>query len=438
MEFNLAELERDWIDGISGAVLLARVQNCRAQIAALAPEEQARGILLTETDPIRFAAAFFAAVSLGVPVIIANPNWGAQEQAELRGLVSPALCFGRSFTAEDSRAGVSAGRSDPDVGATSEVPPCSILIPTGGSTGGVKLAIHTWDSLSAACRGVQSFLGGGAIDSCCVLPLYHVSGLMQLLRSYITGGRIRFDEAEVAGRCLSYVPTQLQRALVDVSSIHKLNAARVIFVGGGPMSDALVSRVRALKLPIVPVYGMTETAAMVAAVPAEAFLDEPAAGAQAMGDAHIDIDLEGRIRIQTPALFKGYHGRASIDLSQGYVTGDEGRLDPHGRLHVIGRIDRLIISGGEKIDPREVEAAVAKLDGVNEVLAVGAPDAEWGQRLVVYYTGVEIRAWKRQLQAQLVNYKIPKEMHWVDRLPLDEKGKFVGARLVTPASTKPR
>jgi fatty-acyl-CoA synthase len=63
--------------------------------------------------------------------------------------------------------------------------------------------------------------------------------------------------------------------------------------------------------------------------------------------------------------------------------------------------------------------------GVTEALAVGLPDAEWGQKLVVYYTGQELVDWKERLKEQLMTYKLPKEILRVDRLPLDEKGKFL-------------
>jgi O-succinylbenzoic acid--CoA ligase len=417
MEFDLKKLNRKWIAGISGTSLCAQVNVIRKRLQRLTDEEATRGVLITEKDPITFASAFFASVSLNIPIILGNPNWGEQECLELRNLVNPTIVFGQGFAGNTS-VGLSHAANAP-----SPLPPSSILIPTGGSTGGIKLAIHTWDSLAAACTGVQDFLGGSPINSCCVLPLYHVSGLMQLLRAYHSTGYLRFDEDEVSDACVSYVPTQLQRALADSKRHRKLATARAIFVGGAPMSETLSTQARALNLPIVPVYGMTETAAMVAAIPTDAFLANPDAGAQPMGKARIEIALDGRIRIHSPALFKGYHGHPPIDLSQGYLTDDEGSLDQQGNLHVIGRIDRLINSGGEKIDPREIETAVAKLSGVNEVLAVGLPDAEWGQRLVVYYTGTEISNWKEQLKTQLVNYKVPKEMYFSDRLPLDEKGK---------------
>ena len=191
------------------------------------------------------------------------------------------------------------------------------------------------------------------------------------------------------------------------------------------MPESLAKEARKLELPVMPVYGMTETAAMVAAIPVADFLTDSRIGALPIGDAKIEIDSSGRICIQSPALFKGYYGREALDLTRGYLSGDEGYIDENERLHVTGRIDRLVISGGEKIDPYEVEDAVGAIAGIEEVLAVGLPDVEWGQKLVVYYTGQELVDWEERLKEQLVSYKLPKEMLRVDHLPLDEKGKFL-------------
>ena len=191
------------------------------------------------------------------------------------------------------------------------------------------------------------------------------------------------------------------------------------------MPESLAKEAREHKLPVMPVYGMTETAAMVAAIPVADFLTDSQAGAIPIGDAKIKIDSSGRIRIQSPALFKGYYGGEALDLTRGYLSGAEGYIDENERLHISGRIDRLVISGGEKIDPHEVEDAVGAIAGIKEVLAVGLPDVEWGQKLVVYYTGQELVDWKKHLKDQLMNYKLPKEMLRVDHLPLDEKGKFL-------------
>jgi O-succinylbenzoic acid--CoA ligase len=407
MEFNLKSCDRDWVEGISGQELLARVQSRAKSI-----EGQDQPMVIDQIDPHDFIVELLAAVSLGRSIALANPNWGAQEREQFDALL------GRGLPPSD---GLIPGNNCLNVGDQAKV----ILIPTGGTTDGIKLATHTWETLEAACKAVQQFLGIGAIDSCCVLPLYHVSGLMQLLRAYHSGGSIRFDEDDVEACCVSYVPTQLQRALFDEKRIQALSRTRAIFVGGAPMPESLAAQARALHLPLVPVYGMTETAAMVAAVPAADFLTDSRAGALPLAEANIEIDSSGRIRIQSPALFKGYYGHEPPDLAQGYLTGDEGYIDKKGRLHVMGRIDRIVISGGEKIDPREVENAVSAMAGVKEVLALGLPDAEWGQKLVVYYTGQDLVDWKERLKEQLVSYKLPKEMLRVDRLPLDAKGKFL-------------
>ena len=407
MEFDLKSLDRDWVEGISGQELLARVQ-CRAK--SIQGHDEL--IVIDRIDPHDFTVELFAAILVGRSIALANPNWGAQEREQFDALI------GRGVAPLDS---LSSRANYPSACRQNKV----ILVPTGGTTNGIKLAIHSWKTLEAACKGVQQFLGGAIINSCCVLPLYHVSGLIQLLRAYHSGGYIRFDEDEVEDCCLSYVPTQLSRALFDKKRIQALSTTRVIFVGGAPMPESLAKEARKLKLPVMPVYGMTETAAMVAAIPVADFLTDSRIGALPIGDAKIEIDSSGRICIQSPALFKGYYGREALDLTRGYLSGDEGYIDENERLHVTGRIDRLVISGGEKIDPYEVEDVVGAISGIEEVLAVGLPDVEWGQKLVVYYTGQELVDWKEHLKEQLVSYKLPREMLRVDRLPLDEKGKFL-------------
>jgi len=261
----------------------------------------------------------------------------------------------------------------------------------------------------------------------------------------VTGGTITFSDENPERKCLSLVPTQLQRILADDTEVvpprnhlEKLKSAKAIFVGGAPMSEALAVHARRAGLPIVPVYGMTETGAMAVAQTSEDFLSGnylPQCG-QALPHVQVEVLDEvgsicppgvfGRIRLRSDSLFQGYWGRPAIDLSQGYLTDDEGMLDSEGRLTILGRMDRLIITGGEKVDPREVEAALLECAGVREALVLGKPDDEWGQRVCAYVVGeiADAAFLKLQLQGRLVSYKIPKEWNFVDRLPFDEKGKI--------------
>ncbi|MEO0508951.1 MAG: AMP-binding protein [Verrucomicrobiota bacterium] len=396
--FELDALRRDWIVGVSGEAFFAKVQENIESLKNGPGLEKV--VVVPEQEPVEFAAFFFAAVWLGVPLALANPKWVDAEQDQFDALIN-----------ED---GIERG---------------SILIPTGGTTGGVKLAIHTWSSLNASALAVWDFLGERGINSCCLLPLFHVSGLMQLVRSFVTGGTIRFDDSDVSDCCLSLVPTQLQRALANESSIRKMNTVQAIFVGGARIPDAVAAKVRELRLPVIPVYGMTETAAMCAAVPNADFLEKPDAGAVPIGDATFSIEDDGRIRIRSTALFKGYCGQPSPDLSGGFVVNDEGHLDDEGRLHVAGRVDHLINTGGEKVDPLEVESTLLHLEGVTEALVVGESNDEWGQAVVAYVVGnvpSHEHVWfKEQLSHRLAYYKIPKQVYVVETLPLDARGKYL-------------
>jgi O-succinylbenzoic acid--CoA ligase len=434
--FDLNALKRDWIEGITGKAFFRRVQRRITQVEAAGEDAHVRGVMILERDPLRFASAFFAAVHMGVPVILANPKWRRVEWEKAVKLVNPAVIFGSSPISDKARTGI----KHPKAG--------TILIPTGGSSGGVKFAIHKWETLVAACEGLSSFIGPGPINSCCVLPLYHVSGLMQLVRSFVSEGQIVFPDFKElqAGKfplfpasslCLSLVPTQLQRLMAQKRIANRLMAMRAIFVGGAPVPGSVEERARELKLPVVLSYGMTETAAMVTALPPDEFLAGHINAGRPLRHALIKVIRDdgtvcpvgetGHIRISARSMFKGYHGRSRGVSKIGYLSDDEGYFDSLGRLHIVGRSDRLIVSGGEKIDPHEVEQAIMNTGAVEQVLVIGWPDSEWGQKLVAFYVPNVVLShegkWEEELRADLVNYKIPKQMIQVPLLPLNDRGK---------------
>ena len=434
--FDLNALKRDWVDGVAGAAFYRRVQRRIAVIERGGEAARLRGVMILESEPVRFAAAFFAAVHTGVPLILANPKWQRVEWERVVTLVNPAVVFGNSPISTVARADM----IHPEAG--------TILIPTGGSSGGVKFTIHRWETLVAACEGVSSLIGPGPINCCCVLPLYHVSGLMQLVRSFVTEGRIvfpdfkdlqagRFPDFPASSLCLSLVPTQLQRLMAQQRLTHRLMTLRAIFLGGASVPGSVEQQARALKLPVVLSYGMTETAAMVTALPPDEFLSGQTNVGRPLSHALVKVIRDdgsvcpvgevGHVRIHAKSLFLGYHLRTASLSRIGYLTDDEGYFDELGRLHIVGRSDRLIISGGEKIDPHEVEQAIMQTGAVEQVLVIGWPDSEWGQRLVAFYVPSIVesneRKWEAELRADLVNYKIPKQMIQVPILPLNERGK---------------
>lgn len=440
--FELKLLQRDWIEGVPGHVLGDRVESYIDQIRTAGEDASTRGVMLVETDPLRFAAVYFAAVYLHVPVILANPNWRHIEWQAVEQLVNPAMIFGPAPFTEGPRKGI----RHPPVG--------TILIPTGGSSSGVKFAMHQWHTLAAACQGFQAWFGAKPVTAYCMLPLFHVSGLMQLMRSCLSGGQIVFPSVQalqaghyprLAGgwRCLSLVPTQLQRFITQGSIVTWLTTMQAILIGGAAMPEALAQQAQALQLPLTLSYGMTETAAMVTALPPDQFLAGQCNAGRPL--PHVQIELirkdgsmcavgeTGRIRIHSASMFKGYHTGSPSASPVGYVSGDEGYWDTAGCLHIVGRSDRLIISGGEKIDPHEVERAIIHTGLVRQVLVLGWPDSEWGQRIVALYIpdqrGRHKSDLKAALQADLANHKIPKQMIEVSQLPLYEHGKVDHERL---------
>ena len=220
-------------------------------------------ILLAEQDPVRFLASFIAACAAGCHVFLCNPNWVEWEWQQVFDLVQPDLILGQSanpsiplpppsphlplshsalipissMLATDTflappltrgAGGVKSLASKKEIGISTQHP-ALIMIPTGGSSGQIRFAIHTWETLMASVRGFHQYFGEKPINSFCVLPLYHVSGLMQFLRSFTTGGRMVIlpFKALAAGEGLhidpksffiSLVPTQLAQLISSDSS----------------------------------------------------------------------------------------------------------------------------------------------------------------------------------------------------------------------------
>jgi O-succinylbenzoic acid--CoA ligase len=183
-------------------------------------------ILLAEQNPWQFLAAFLAAVAADCPVFLCNPNWVEQEWQQVFDLVQPDLIWGDLSGVSD----LQKLNVENSIGLRPLPPQPStlheqkIMIPTGGSSGKIRFAIHTWETLMASVRGFHQYFGEKPINSFCVLPLYHVSGLMQFLRSFTTGGQLVIlpFKALVAGEgrhidptkfFISLVPTQLARLI---------------------------------------------------------------------------------------------------------------------------------------------------------------------------------------------------------------------------------
>ncbi len=388
-----------------------------ARLGAPRPGSDDQGRRVEESDPARFMAAFSAAASQRGEVFLVNPSWRSTERAALDRL--PLAAGGERGW---------------------------LMIPSGGAGGGVKFARHDGDTIAAAVDGFRQHFDLDRVHSVCVLPLYHVSGFMAWMRSALSGGRFipwGWKDAE-AGRfpphmpdrtCLSLVPTQLQRLLASPPAVAWLRGFRLIFLGGAPAWNGLLDEAARLDLPLAPSYGATETAAMVAALRPEQFLAGRRGCGQPLPHANVDLDENGIIRISGPSLFRGYY--PAVRHEQPWVSGDLGAIEADGALTVLGRSDDLINSGGKKIAPGEVEAALRSSGEFDDVAVIGIPDPEWGQTVVACYPGAARPPQQERLEAALAglaSFKHPRRYAAISPWPRNDQGKIDRAELTRLAA----
>jgi fatty-acyl-CoA synthase len=187
-------------------------------------------------------------------------------------------------------------------------------------------------------------------------------------------------------------------------------------------------------------YGSTEVGHVALATPADLRLAAGTAGRPIPGatvrivdDAGRDVDpgATGRIVARNGAHFDGYTGGGSKLLIDGFMeTGDLGSFDADGLLHITGRVDDMIISGGENLFPGEVEEFLLAMDGIVDAAAVGLADPEFGQVVgaaVVIEPGADLDAdaIRNRVKTGLANFKAPKRLAVVDEIPRNATGKIL-------------
>ena len=329
------------------------------------------------------------------------------------------------------------------------------IIHTSGTTGKPKAAVLTVGNIHhSAIDAALSLEIRRNARWLCVLPLYHVGGLSIILRSLICGTAVEFGptapfDVHETNRVLSdnpitivsLVPTMLGR-LLDAKRRAWNPRLRLILLGGEAPSAELLARCAAEDLPIATCYGMTETASqVVTALPALVYQKMGAVG-KAMMTAKVRIidekgdkaatNAPGEVLVKGGSVMRGYYNDTAATakaLRDGWLhTGDIGYLDEDGDLFILQRREDLIISGGENIYPAEVEAALREHPAVEEAVALGLADAQWGQRVAAV---VELRAGRSATsddiiafaRRRLAGYKIPQRIAFVAELPRTAAGK---------------
>jgi len=284
-----------------------------------------------------------------------------------------------------------------------------------------KGVVLTMEAIWASARATSARIG---VDPArdrwlCCLPVAHVGGFALIARAILTDTPLallpRFDaeaveaEARRGATLVSLVPTTLAR--IDPAHF------RVIVLGGSAPPESLPENV-------VATYGLTETGSGVVY------------GGMPLDGVEVDVvpddrasDGVGRIRLRCPMLARAYRDGSPVAGPDGFFdTGDAGRLDDR-RLVVEGRLDELIVTGGEKVWPAAVEAVLAGLDSVAEVAVAGVPDSTWGQRVVAWVVPSDparpptLEEAKAVVRAELASFAAPKDVLVVEALPRTSIGK---------------
>ncbi|MBD3881157.1 2-succinylbenzoate--CoA ligase [Phormidium tenue FACHB-886] len=405
-------------------------------------------VLLAEADAAKFLAGFLAATAADCPLVLGNPGWAIEEWRQVFELVRPGLVWAEGLAVSDLVSHLSAGNGAEDnwFNSSGRVP---ILIPTGGSSGKIRFAVHTWETLAASVDGFQQYFECEQIHSCCVLPLYHVSGLMQVMRSVLTRGTLAvfsskaFESSAAAfdpsSFFLSLVPTQLQRLLQNSDTAQWLSRFQTVMLGGAPAWEELLQQAKQHQIRLAPTYGMTETASQVVTLKPADFLSGKAGCGRVLPHAAIRILDEtgselptgatGTIAIQAASLMLGYcPGQTDSSVRSQFLTDDLGYFDAQGYLHLVGRNSQKIITGGENVFPVEVEAAIRSTGLVKDVCVVGVGDRHWGEVVTAVCVAIEPQVSTAKLEAALENrlakYKRPKRWVLVPELPRNAQGKI--------------
>jgi len=170
---------------------------------------------------------------------------------------------------------------------------------------------------------------------------------------------------------------------------------------------------------------------MVAALRPEEFLAGERSSGTAMPHAKISIAADGRVAIAGESLFRGYFSRPP--QSGAFLTEDLGRIDEHGRLHVLGRADAVIITGGKKVNPAEVEVILRASGEFSDVAVIGLPDAEWGQVVVACFPAGGKNPDTARAVAGLAAHQRPKRFVAIVDWPRNAQGKIDRATLAARA-----
>ncbi|MFA7554601.1 MAG: class I adenylate-forming enzyme family protein [Spongiibacteraceae bacterium] len=344
----------------------------------------------------------------------------------------------------------------------------AIVLFTSGTTSEPKAAILRHRHLTSYVFSTLEFMGADEGECALVsVPPYHIAGMSALITSIYTGRRIvqlptfsaDFWVDSVINEGVTHamvVPTMLGRILDVIESRGvKLETLRALSYGGGRMPVSVIERAMDLlpAVDFVNAYGLTETSSTIAILDPEshrlaknstdfAVRNRLTSVGRPLPSIELEVrDTDGRVLpfdevgeiwVRGDQISGEYEGKQS-NLSDGWFpTKDSGWLDSEGYLFVAGRLDDVIVRGGENISPSEVEDVLRLHASVNDVAVLGVPDEEWGEKIIAVIVAdspVNVEDLKNLVQGKLRSTRVPAEILFESVLPYNETGKLLRRKL---------
>jgi O-succinylbenzoic acid--CoA ligase len=359
----------------------------------------------------------------------------------------------------------STGRSEPQRVNLSATHSILYTSGTSGAPKGPRLTFgnHLWSAVASALN-----LGLRPDDRwLACLPLYHVGGLAILLRSIVYGMPVvlhdRFDPDRVnraideeGVTILSVVSNMLLRMIEARGGARPYpESLRCVLVGGGPVPRGLLDACAEHRLPVAQTYGLTEAASQVTTLAPDDAAGHPGSAGKPLFATELRIADEsgrplpagetGEILVRGPTVTPGYFERPEetrAAFRDGWLrTGDLGYVDGDGYLHVHGRREDVIVTGGENVYASEVEETLCAHPRVREAAVIGEVDARWGERVTATVcvsgsgdvTDAELVAWCRE---KLAPFKVPARIRFAEALPRNAAGKLLRRALRQAVDTE--
>jgi len=343
-------------------------------------------------------------------------------------------------------------------------PAGKLIVLTSGTTGTPKGAARPSPKSWAPAGAILSRIPLRAGEPSFIAPpLFHTWGFAALQLALLHGAPIvlrrKFEPAEALRamaehRCgtLFAVPVMLSRILeLPAAELSRYDVRlRVVAVSGSALPGVLATEfMDRFGDVLYNLYGSTEVSWVSIADPSDLRADPHTAGRAPLGTKLEILDSDGnpvptgeigRVFVGNDMLFEGYTREGSeVEVHDGLMaTGDLGRLDAEGRLHLTGRGDSMIVSGGENVYPGPVEDVLAAHQDVREAAVVGVDDEKFGQRLAAYVVladgaTLDEDGVRKLVRDQLSRFSVPRDVVFLDALPRNPTGKVLARELPKPS-----